>query len=91
MTLLELSERVLAAIEARDVEELRRAVDARAEAIAGGAEATPEALAAGELAVLGLSWWKQKLAFESARLAQFQSGVAGTLMPRPQPHVDYRG
>jgi hypothetical protein len=91
MTLLELTDRVLATIEARDVEELSRAVEARAEGIASGVEPTPEAFAAGERAVLELSWWKQKLAFECARLAQFQSGVAGTLIPGPRHHVDYRG
>ena len=89
-SLEEATKRLLAAIAAENFPDMEAALDARAEAIRGGAVPTPEIIAAGERAALTLTALKQRLAAESGRLHRLQSGIATLLAPRPSK-IDCRG
>lgn len=91
MTLEQATQQMLEAIEAQDTEGLARALDARGVAIASGSHPTLEILQAGERAASALAAWKQRLAFENARLDLLKAGIARTLSPRPNPRVNCRG
>jgi hypothetical protein len=83
MTFEAATERMFAAIQARDLDELSQALHARAAAIEAGVTPTPEMIDAGERALRALAALRKGLVFEISRLRQ--------LAPRPRPHVDYRG
>jgi hypothetical protein len=91
MTFEAATNRMFAAIHARDLEQLGRALRARASAIKAGVTPTLAMIEDGERALRALADLKKGLAWESSRLRQLQTGVISSLAPRPRPRVDYRG
>jgi hypothetical protein len=89
MTFEAATDRMFAAIQAGDLDELSRALHARAAAIRAGFTPTLETIETGERAMRALAALRRGLYFESARLRQLQRGVASPLAPRARPHVDY--
>jgi hypothetical protein len=73
VTLEQATNSVTKALEDQDLAALEIALDRRQAAIQCGAPPTVEIIAAGERAVLALTAWKQRVAFESARLGQVRS------------------
>ena len=73
MTLEQATNEVTKALEAQDLEVLEHALKVRQAAIQCGGEPTQEIVEAGDRAVRALAEWKQRLAFESARLGQVRS------------------
>lgn len=104
MSLEHATGRVAAAVAAQDIEGINVALEARAAAImelagtAPSAELADEmvarltaALQAGEAIHRDLSAMKLRIGFESARLAQFETGFVAGVRRRPSPRIDYRG
>jgi hypothetical protein len=73
VTLDQATHGVTKALEDQDLAALEIALEARQAAILSGAPPTMEIISAGERAVLALTAWKQRVAFESARLGQVRS------------------
>lgn len=88
MSFEQATEKMRAAIAAGDLDALKLALEARAEALASGARPTPSAIEAGERALLDLWALKRGLAVESARVAQLRGS---SMEARPRPHVDCKG
>jgi hypothetical protein len=91
MSFEEATARMFAAIHARDMDGLSRALRARAAAIEAGFEPTIKAIEEGERALRALKELKKGLAIQSARLRQLEAGVASTIAPRRRPRVDCKG
>lgn len=89
MTLEAAARQALSAAEAGDLDALARALDARAEAIAGGGVPTLEILALGQRTLDLLQALIRTGGQESARLEQIHAAFAGNLN-RP-PNIDYLG
>lgn len=99
MTLEQAGELALRAAEKDDVEQIRQALEARAEAIGAlaGAEPTEElaaqirgAIEQGEQLRRGLQAIKHRAGLNNARLEQIRSGLAAAA-PAPHPKIDCRG
>jgi hypothetical protein len=88
MTLKEATENMTAALRDQDLPALAVALADRAASIKAGAQPTPEIVQAGNRAVYDLLILKQRLAFESARLEQVRTSLAGALPERKSPFVD---
>lgn len=80
MTFEAATEQMFAAIQARDLNALRRALRARAQAIEAGFKPTTETIEEGERALLALAALRKGLTLEISRLRQ--------LAPQPRPRVD---
>ncbi len=91
MTFDEATAQMLAALHARDLDALSRALRARAAAIEAGFEPTIQDIEEGEQALRALKELKKSLAIESARLRQLEAGVTSTLTPRHRPRIDCKG
>jgi hypothetical protein len=91
MTFDEATAQMLAAIQARDLDALSRALRARAAAIEAGVEPTIQNIEEGERALRALKELKKGLVIESARLRQLEAGVGSALAPRHRPRVDCKG
>jgi hypothetical protein len=81
--------RVFAAIQSQDLDELSRALEARAAAIQAGVTPTVEMIEAGERALRALGALRKRLVLDSSRLRQIHTGLATSIAPRPRPRIDY--
>ena len=97
MTLEQASSEALAAALAGDLDALHAALEARAEAIIR-LESRPETIArikqgqrAGEEIAAAIFAFKQRIGFDSARLAQLQTGLNRGWGGSPTARLDFRG
>jgi hypothetical protein len=88
MTFEEATDQMFAAIQARDSDQISRALRARSAAIKTGVTPTLEMLDEGERALRALAALRRGLVLEISRLRQFQNGIASSLAPRPRPRID---
>jgi hypothetical protein len=91
MSLEVATDQIVMAVQAQDLDELGRALKARAAAMDAGFQPTAEIIERGEHALRELKELRKGLALESARLKQLQNGVASTLAPGHRPRVDCKG
>lgn len=91
MSLEEATDQMLAALQARDLDAVGRALTARAAAVESGFPPTAEIVEKGTHALRELKELRKGMALESARLKQLQAGVASTLAPGHCRRVDCKG
>lgn len=82
------TKQILSAIAAEDLDALKQALDARADALAEGDRPSMDAIEAGERALLDLAALKQRLAVESSKLGRIRTALSQAC---PLPHVDCTG